>query len=142
MTIKRLRGSGCNAAGRRPRRLSIYLTELTVHGGSELTGGRLTAMWSAVLVGGGRAAGQMPKLVLGRDGHGVLDDGLHSEGRDGWVLERGAQGPWREFCILLESYLNTDYLSIQGSRATAIHGDYLSMLKQAYRWGVYSYEAR
>ena len=48
----------------------------------------------------------MPKLVLGRDGHGVLDDGLHSEGRDGWVLERGAQGPWREFCI------NTDYLSI------------------------------
>ena len=58
-------------------------------------------MWSAVLVGGGRAAGQMPKLVLGRDGHGVLDDGLHSEGeRDGWLL-RGAQGPWREFCILL-----------------------------------------
>ena len=49
------------AAGRRPRRLSIYLTELTVHGGSELTGGRLTAMWSAVLVGGGRAASQMPK---------------------------------------------------------------------------------
>ena len=72
-----------------------------MHGGSELTGGRLTAMWSAVLVGGGRAAGQMPKLVLGRDGHGVLDDGLHSEGRDGWVLETGAQGPWREFCILL-----------------------------------------
>ena len=36
-----------------------------MHGGSELTGGRLTAMWSAVLVGGGRAAGQMPKLVVG-----------------------------------------------------------------------------
>ena len=112
-----------------------------MHGGSELTGGRLTAMWSAVLVGGGRAAGQMPKLVLGRDGHGVLDDGLHSEGRDGWVLERGAQGPWREFCILLESYLNTDYLSIQGSRATAIHGDYLSMLKQPNRAPYYTYEA-
>ena len=100
-TQQRLCDYAVLAAGRRPRRLSIYLTELTVHGGSELTGGRLTAMWSAVLVGGGRAAGQMPKLVLGRDGHGVLDDGLHSEGRDGWVLERGAQGPWREFCILL-----------------------------------------
>ena len=101
------------AAGRRPRRLSIYLTELTVHGGSELTGGRLTAMWSAVLVGGGRAAGQMPKLVLGRDGHGVLDDGLHSEGRDGWVLERGAQGPWREFCITSSNLTSTQtiYLS-------------------------------
>ena len=33
--------------------------------------------------------------------------------------------------------IDTDYLSIQGSCATAIHGDYLSMLKQAYRWGVY-----
>ena len=110
-----------------------------MHGGSELNGGRLTAMWSAVLVGGGRAAGQMPKLVLGRDGHGVLDDGLHSEGRDGWVRERGAQGPWREFCILLV-ILHQHRLSIyiQGSRATAIHGDYLSMLKQAYRSPVYS----
>ena len=64
-----------------------------MHGGSELTGGRLTAMWSAVLVGGGRAAGQMPKLVLGRDGHGVLDDGLHSEGEhDGWLPPQARKG--------------------------------------------------
>ena len=51
------------------------------------------------------------RRLLGRDGHGVLDDGLHSEGeRDGWLL-RGAQGPWREFCILLV-FLHQHRLSI------------------------------
>ena len=38
-TQQRLCDYAVLAAGRRPRRLSIYLTELTVHGGSELITG-------------------------------------------------------------------------------------------------------
>ena len=93
------------AAGRRPRRLSIYLTELTVHGGSsELTGGRLTAMWSAVLVGGGRAAGQMPKLVVGalvdqgRLARITLPDGAE-------VLRSTAAGSLEQLAVRLDDEL-------------------------------------
>ena len=88
----------------------------------------------------------MPRLVVGalvdqgRLARITLPDGAE-------VLRSTAAGSLEQLAVRLDddwrqSYINTDYLSIQGSRATAIHGDYLSMLKQAYRWGVYSYEAR
>ena len=85
----------------------------------------------------------MPRLVVGalvdqgRLARITLPDGAEvlrstAAGSFGSSSPCGWTTSWRQ------SYINTDYLSIQGSRATAIHGDYLSMLKQAYRSPVYS----
>ena len=87
----------------------------------------------------------MPRLVVGT----LVDQGRLAritmpDGAE--VLRSTAAGSLEQLAVRLDDelapILHQHRLSIQGSRATAIHGDYLSMLKQAYRWGVYSYEAR